>query len=776
MRIACLQFAPQVADVENNLTKADAILNEADSDDLDLDLLVLPELAFTGYNFKSLGHISPYLEEASTGISSLWARNTALKHDCTVVVGYPEKVDPTLNWPTDPEYYNSAIAVNGDGETVANYRKTHLYYTDETWALEGSHGFFGGRLPGLGQTAMGICMDLNPYKFEAPWNKFEFGQHVLDSGARLVIVSMAWLTNENPQEFTSTPLEPDSMTLLYWVSRLEPLIRANSNQEVIVIFANRCGIEGDATYAGTSTVVGIQSGEIWVYGIMGRGETGLLVVDTDSEPYAKLAYSPLQPKIRSGIDDPPESEASYGNDPSPHKESRDQALDSPDYHYKQCVDQSDVKFRDNKHTWHTESSHRFGGQDDREPPEYPRKPLNDETAESKFARAARESSPKLDIKSLQLDIPPDQYMLRRYLEAESPVSHVATSTFPNHSTTAHPEELRGLQKGTDEYVPFYSDILESDKRFSLRSDVSVWNNQPGRVRQLSVSMIDDPELSHIAARERSRTAEVGSGTRPEEHDMTRHKTHSQRQSSDWNSRRGSDYGAPLSRQSSYSQLRRKYSQNQIDELARSYSSSAVLPAYLMQSHTASQVASEETGRGRRRSSHKHLKDARARLGSRGTQMSQRETVDLSQFTLIEEYPSANCPVHGSRPPSGTRHQNHSRARGRSGSHSQHVKDGGTTRRPSTRRDTSQDESQRATNGRAPRRIHSSKPEETLPSNEKKCADKAGATTDSGPKTPTAMLLVPDLELPDGLEKTFSLLKCVEKAPEHIVRRRVSSIW
>lgn len=48
MRIACLQFAPQVADVENNLTKADQVLNEADPGDLDLDLLVLPELAFTG--------------------------------------------------------------------------------------------------------------------------------------------------------------------------------------------------------------------------------------------------------------------------------------------------------------------------------------------------------------------------------------------------------------------------------------------------------------------------------------------------------------------------------------------------------------------------------------------------------------------------------------------------------------------------------------------------------------------------------------------------------
>jgi protein N-terminal amidase len=48
MRIACLQFAPHVADVENNLNKADDVLNQADPNDLDLDLLVLPELAFTG--------------------------------------------------------------------------------------------------------------------------------------------------------------------------------------------------------------------------------------------------------------------------------------------------------------------------------------------------------------------------------------------------------------------------------------------------------------------------------------------------------------------------------------------------------------------------------------------------------------------------------------------------------------------------------------------------------------------------------------------------------
>jgi predicted amidohydrolase len=63
-------------------------------------------------------------------------------------------------WPTGPEYYNAALAVNKDGDTVANYRKSHLFYTDETWALEGNGGFYKGFLPGLGRTAIGICMDL----------------------------------------------------------------------------------------------------------------------------------------------------------------------------------------------------------------------------------------------------------------------------------------------------------------------------------------------------------------------------------------------------------------------------------------------------------------------------------------------------------------------------------------------------------------------------------------------------------------------------------------
>ncbi|KAH6963611.1 hypothetical protein DER45DRAFT_116405 [Fusarium avenaceum] len=290
MRIGCLQFAPQVGDVDNNLNRADAVLSRANPDDL--DVLVLPELAFSGYNFKSLQDITPFLEPSGSGITSLWARTIALKYNCTVTVGYPEKVDVSPKWPTGPEYYNSVIVVNGDGETIANYRKSFLYSTDETWALEGGQGFYDGFIPGLGNTSIGICMDLNPYKFEAPWHAFEFAHHILEVESNLVIVSMAWNTREDPRRFTRMPNEPDMETLTYWVTRLEPLIRHESDEEIIVVFCNRCGNEDEALYAGTSAVIGIHDGEVKVYGLLGRGEKELLVVDTNNSPYAKLVYRP----------------------------------------------------------------------------------------------------------------------------------------------------------------------------------------------------------------------------------------------------------------------------------------------------------------------------------------------------------------------------------------------------------------------------------------------------------------------------------------------------
>lgn len=72
-------------------------------------------------------------------------------------MGYPEIVNSTTDWTPTSQYFNSLLLVNEEGETLANYRKQHLYYTDETWCAEGTGGFFQGEVDGIGQTAMGIC-------------------------------------------------------------------------------------------------------------------------------------------------------------------------------------------------------------------------------------------------------------------------------------------------------------------------------------------------------------------------------------------------------------------------------------------------------------------------------------------------------------------------------------------------------------------------------------------------------------------------------------------
>jgi predicted amidohydrolase len=50
MRIVCLQFAPELGKVDDNIRRAEAILSQTKLPS-ELDWLVLPEMAFSGKNF-----------------------------------------------------------------------------------------------------------------------------------------------------------------------------------------------------------------------------------------------------------------------------------------------------------------------------------------------------------------------------------------------------------------------------------------------------------------------------------------------------------------------------------------------------------------------------------------------------------------------------------------------------------------------------------------------------------------------------------------------------
>jgi protein N-terminal amidase len=165
-------------------------------------------------------------------------------------------------------------------------------------------------------TAVGICMDINPYRFEAPFTDFEFANHALKSGAKLVIVSMAWLTRLSRHELDEDEEWPDEATLDYWIQRFSPLLKAGlkrdydggeiASQNILVVLANRVGEEPGregaepARYAGSSCVLGIHPGrtddpkprvktEVAVWARMGRAEEGLCIADT----MTKFSYSYL---------------------------------------------------------------------------------------------------------------------------------------------------------------------------------------------------------------------------------------------------------------------------------------------------------------------------------------------------------------------------------------------------------------------------------------------------------------------------------------------------
>ncbi|KAL4947627.1 carbon-nitrogen hydrolase [Aspergillus filifer] len=363
MRLATLQIASVLGDVQGNIKKADKLLRNArvksdgelcegvPVEDAKLDILVLPELIFTGYNFPSLDSIKPYLEPAGKGPSADWARRTAQRLGCKVCVGYPEiETDEQGN----EKYYNALLVVDEEGSVLLNYRKTFLYYTDETWASEGSAelGFhqltFPKESPSRPQgeavilpppppsakektgkeiaTSFGICMDINPYKFEAPYSAYEFAHRVLDSKSQLVILSMAWLTLLSREEVDALAGGPALETFNYWVQRFMPLLRkqmqhdtnadgsADGEKNIILIFANRAGEEDGgapptslARYAGTSTIIAISQQpkagagtgaesssdddqsppldvKILCWDMLGAREEGLCFADTGSDP------------------------------------------------------------------------------------------------------------------------------------------------------------------------------------------------------------------------------------------------------------------------------------------------------------------------------------------------------------------------------------------------------------------------------------------------------------------------------------------------------------
>jgi len=128
VKIGFFQFRPQHGDPAANLRMIQKAL-----EDRQFDLLVLPELASTGYLFDDLAELRALSEPASgSGLFLHGLTEIAREHSACIVSGFSERAPETL--------YNSAAAVDENG-VLCVYRKVHLFNTEKELFTSGDKGF-----------------------------------------------------------------------------------------------------------------------------------------------------------------------------------------------------------------------------------------------------------------------------------------------------------------------------------------------------------------------------------------------------------------------------------------------------------------------------------------------------------------------------------------------------------------------------------------------------------------------------------------------------------
>ena len=148
MRVALYQCPPLPLDVAGNLQRLQAIVLQAKDT---VDLLVLPEMFLTGYNIGAKAVAE--LAQTQDGDAAQQIAELAKANNMAIVYGYPERVE-------DGHIYNSVQLIDAHGQSLCNYRKTHLFgELDRTMFSPGPDAFPVFDLEGW-KLGLLICYDL----------------------------------------------------------------------------------------------------------------------------------------------------------------------------------------------------------------------------------------------------------------------------------------------------------------------------------------------------------------------------------------------------------------------------------------------------------------------------------------------------------------------------------------------------------------------------------------------------------------------------------------
>ena len=213
-RVAAIQFDPGHGKKERNIRGLSDLSYEAAENGA--RLIVLPEMATTGYCWYDRAEVAPFVEPIPGPTTDRFGR-IAADLGCYIAVGLPE-VDPSTNI-----YYN-ALAFIGPRGVIGAYRKTHANIAEPRWARDGDAGFPVWETE-LGNIAGLICMD---------FCYFEPARIAALEGCDVIAFAAGWLDIKAP-----SPL---------WIS-------AAFENGVYVIAADTWGCERGFQFSGGSCIL-----------------------------------------------------------------------------------------------------------------------------------------------------------------------------------------------------------------------------------------------------------------------------------------------------------------------------------------------------------------------------------------------------------------------------------------------------------------------------------------------------------------------------------------
>jgi predicted amidohydrolase len=211
LKIGFVQFAPVLGDLQATIRKIDRLIDQSKI----ADILVLPELCNSGYNFNSFEEAWETSEEIKNSSFIKYLTSKCRQFNLFIVSGFNERDNSDL--------YNSAILIGPEGY-IGKYRKLHLFMNEKDYFKPGD---IGVPIFDIGWCKIGmlVCFD---WIFPEVWRILALkGTDIICHPSNLVLPGLA--------------------------QKAVP-IHALTNH-LYIVTANRIGSERDLSFTGLSTIV-----------------------------------------------------------------------------------------------------------------------------------------------------------------------------------------------------------------------------------------------------------------------------------------------------------------------------------------------------------------------------------------------------------------------------------------------------------------------------------------------------------------------------------------